>query len=388
MIVASLFVATIVSSSPAVAADHDPILVGASVSLTGKHASEGQEQLHGYSMWVEDVNNRVGLLVRPVKLIHYDDKSKPDTGAKLYKKLIASDDVDLLLGPYSSGVTFAVSAVVEKKKFPMVSAGAASTKVWSRSFKYTFGLYTPGIFYMSRILEFAREKGLKTVAVVNAGTTFPRDIVKGVRDKAEELGMEVVFEEEYAKGTTDMISLITKIKAKKPDVLIGATYLPDSVALVRQSKELNFNAKIFAFSNGPGLSYFRKQLSDDANFVFGSSQWEPNLKLPGVDDFVKRYEEKHGYVPRYHAAGGYGAGQVLEEAVNNAGSLNKEHIRKSLSDLQTTTVFGSYKVNEAGIQIGKPAYMVLWVNGQRELVLPNDISTVEIKYPTPSWDNR
>jgi branched-chain amino acid transport system substrate-binding protein len=339
-------------------------------------------------MWTEDVNKRGGLLGRPVKLIHYDDESKPDTGAKLYKKLITSDDVDLLLGPYSSGITFAVSAVVEKKKFPMVSAGASSTEIWSRGFKYTFGLYTPGIFYMSRMLEFAKEKGLITVAVVNAGTTVPRDVVKGVKAKAEELGMEIVLEEEYAKGVTDMAPLITKIKAKKPDILIGGTYLPDSVALVRQSKELNSNTKIVAFSNGPGLSYFRKQLSDDANFVFGSSQWEPNLKLPGVDDFVKRYEEKHGYGPRYHAAGGYGAGQVLEEAVKNAGSLNKERIRKSLSTLQTTTVFGSYKVDETGIQIGKPAYMIQWVNGQRELVLPEDVSTAKIKYPTPSWDNR
>ncbi|MEE8423281.1 MAG: amino acid ABC transporter substrate-binding protein, partial [Thermodesulfobacteriota bacterium] len=277
---------------------------------------------------------------------------------------------------------------VEKKKFPMVSAGAASTKVWSRGFKYTFGLYTPGIFYMSRILEFAKEKGLKTIALVNAGTTFPRDVVKGVKAKAEELGMEIVLEEEYAKGVTDMTPLITKIKAKKPDVLIGGTYLPDSVALIRQSKELNFNTKIFAFSNGPGLSYFRKQLSDDANFVFGSSQWEPTLKLPGVDDFVEKYETKYGYKPGYHAAGGYGAGQVLEEAVNNAGSLNKGRLRKSLSALQTTTVFGSYKVDETGIQIGKPAYMIQWVNGQRELVLPEDVSTAKIKYPTPSWDNR
>jgi branched-chain amino acid transport system substrate-binding protein len=200
--------------------------------------------------------------------------------------------------------------------------------------------------------------------------------------------MEIVLEEEYAKGVTDMASLITKIKTKKPDILIGATYLPGSVALVRQSKKLNFNARIFAFSNGPGLPYFRMQLSDDANFVFSSSQWEPNLTLPGVDDFVKRYEATYGYKPGYHAAGGYGAGQVLEEAVNNAGSLNRERVRKSLSTLQTTTVFGSYHVDETGRQIGKPAYMVQWVNGQKELVLPEDVSTAESQYPTPPWADR
>lgn len=376
------------NNSPVLAEAQKPIIVGASVALTGKYSRTGQEQLHGYTMWVEDVNERGGLLGRPVKLIYYDDESKPDTGAKLYEKLITSNKVDLLLGPYSSGVTFAVSAVNEKYKFPMVSAGAAATKVWNRGFKYTFGTYTPGIYYMSRILEFAHGKGLRRVAIVNAGTTFPRDVVKGVKIKAKKLGMEIVFEEEYAKGAADMTPLIIKLKAKKPDILIGGTYLPDSVALVRQSKELNFNTKIFSFSVGPGLPDFSKNLGQDADYIFGSSQWEPTLKLPGVKDFVNKYEKKYGYKPGYHAAGGYGAGQILEEAVKKAGSLDKEKLRGALSALDTVTIFGKYKVDEAGFQIGKTAYMVQWINGNRELVLPREVSTVDLKYPTPSWRER
>ena len=81
------------------------IVVGASVALTGKYARTGQEQLQGFQMWVDEVNARGGLLGRKVALKYYDDESKPETGAKLYEKLITDDKVDLLIGPYSSSNT-------------------------------------------------------------------------------------------------------------------------------------------------------------------------------------------------------------------------------------------------------------------------------------------
>ena len=118
------------------------IVVGASVALTGKYARTGQEQLQGFQMWVDDVNARGGLLGRKVVLKYYDDESKPDTGAKLYEKLITDDKVDLLIGPYSSAVTMAASTVAEKHNFPMVSSTrtcSACTRslkpTWTRSWR-------------------------------------------------------------------------------------------------------------------------------------------------------------------------------------------------------------------------------------------------------------
>ena len=86
------------------AAGAQDIVVGASVALTGKYARTGQDQLHGFEMWVQDVNAHGGLLGRKVRLVYYDDESKPETGARLYEKLINDDKVDLLIGPYASSV--------------------------------------------------------------------------------------------------------------------------------------------------------------------------------------------------------------------------------------------------------------------------------------------
>jgi len=366
----------------------DEIVVGTSVALTGKYARTGQEQLNGFNLWIEEVNKRGGILGKKVRLVYYDDESKPETGAKLYEKLISDDKVNVTIGPYSSGVTMAASTVAEKHGMPMVSAGASASKIWGRGYKNVFGLYTPANTYMDQILEFAKKRGLKKVALVYENTAFPRDVAAGVKSKAKALGMPIVFEEEYGKASTDFSSMILKIKSKKADVVIGGSYLPDSTAFMRQAKENRLYAKIFAFAVGPGLPDFGTNLGLDANGVMGNSQWEPSLKHPGVKEFVAAYKAKFGHEPGYHAGGGYGAGQVLEAAIKMAGSVDRDKVRAALFKLDTTTAFGRYKVDSTGMQVGKPGYAIQWIDGERQLVLPADVATSKIVYPFRNWTKR
>lgn len=372
---------------PAHAAD-DTIRVGASVAMTGKYSRTGQEQLNGYSMWLDDVNAAGGLLGKRVDLVHYDDESKPGTGAKLYEKLITDDKVDLLLGPYSSGVTLAASAITEKHAFPMVSTGASSSKIWQRGFQNVFGLYTPAEIYMDQILEFAKSHGNKKVALIYADTAFPRSVAKGVKAKVKALGMKLVFEEEYGKGSTDFSAMILKLKIHRPDLLIGGSYLPDSTAFMRQAKEYRFHAKMISFAVGPGLPDFGKNLGADAEGVMGNTQWEHSLNLPGAEDFAKRYQARFGHTPGYHAAGGYGAGQVLEAAVKKTGSLDRDALRKTLFALETTTIFGRYSVDKTGRQTGKPGYAIQWIGGKRQIILPSAVQTHAPVYPFAAWNKR
>jgi branched-chain amino acid transport system substrate-binding protein len=364
------------------------IVVGTSVALTGKYARTGQEQLQGFQMWIEEVNSRGGLLGRKVKLVHYDDESKPETGARLYEKLITDDKVDLLIGPYSSDVTLAASTVVEKHNFPMVSSGASSAEIWERGYKNTFGLYTLADLYMDQIIELGKSKGLKKIALIYENTAFPRGVALGVKRKAKQLGMQVVFEEEYGKASTDFSSMIIKIKARKADMVIGGSYLPDSTAFMRQAKENRLYAKIFAFAVGPGLPDFGANLGLDAEGVMGNTQWEPTLKLPGASDFAVKYKAKYGHEPGYHAGGGYGAGHVLEEAVKKAGSTDRDKVRAALFALDTVNAFGRFKVDATGKQIGKPAYAVQWLGGERHIVLPEEAATAKVAYPFKDWGKR
>jgi branched-chain amino acid transport system substrate-binding protein len=200
--------------------------------------------------------------------------------------------------------------------------------------------------------------------------------------------MEIVFEEEYGKASTDFSSMIIRMKAKKPDIVVGGSYLPDSTAFIRQAKENRLYAPIFAFAVGPALPDFGKNLGADADGVMGNSQWEDDLKLPGVTEFVAKYKAKYGHIPPYHAGGGYGTGQVLEAAVKKAGSVDPAKVRKALHELDIVTTFGRYKVDATGKQIGKPGYSIQWQHGVRELVLPADVATAKIEYPFKDWAKR
>ncbi len=358
-----------------------PIVIGAALSLSGSYERFGKNIKQAYELWAEHVNARGGLLGRKVELKIYDDQSEPETGAKLYEKLITDDKVDLLLGPYSTAVTLSVTNVTEKYKVPVLAAGASGAKIWQRGFKYVFGLYSQAPTYSYGALEIAKAQGYKTVAFVNEDTAFPQDVIKGASARAKELGLEVVFQEQYPKNTTDFSVLVQKLKAKNPDMVVGGTYLPDSTAIVRQAKDANWAPKMWFFTTGPALPEFGKNLGKLAENVMGNTEWEAVVKAPGVAEFVKAFKEKYGNDPGYHAAGGYAAGEIMEAAVKKAGALEPEKIREALATMEIPTVYGPYKVDATGAQVGKPNFIIQWQNGTRVVVWPDKFANAKAKLP-------
>jgi branched-chain amino acid transport system substrate-binding protein len=168
-----LALAVVVLSS-ARAEEKKPIVIGASMSLSGSYAAGGKYSLEGTQLWVDDVNQRGGLLGRQVRLVYYDDKSDANTGVQLYEKLITSDKVDLVIGPYSSAVTSAVSTVAEKHHMAMLGPEAADAKIYQRGYKYNFQAQTQASRYMQGALALAKSKGYRKLAMLSEDTAFPR----------------------------------------------------------------------------------------------------------------------------------------------------------------------------------------------------------------------
>ncbi|MGW8310930.1 MAG: amino acid ABC transporter substrate-binding protein, partial [Thiogranum sp.] len=222
-----VLLALVVLDCQAVITDERPIRVGVTMALTGRYAVSGRTELEGIQMWVHDINQRGALLGRRVELVYYDDKSDPATSARLYERLITEDKVDLLLGPYGSDITLAASEVAEGHGFPMVATGAASGDIWSRGYRNIFGVDAQATHYMDLLIESAAGAGLKTIALVYGNSDFPRHVAEGVRARAAEHNMQVVFDREYDPGTADYAALARSIKAVHPDLVIGGTYYDD-----------------------------------------------------------------------------------------------------------------------------------------------------------------
>ena len=378
----------VAASLPLPAGAQTPIKIGASMSVTGTYAKPGSYQKEGYDVCIDELNGKGGLLGRKVELVIYDDQSQPATAVKLYEKLITEDKVDAVMGPYSSAVSEAVANVTEKYKKVMVAPLAATTSIFKKGRKYIFMVITPAENYLDGLIDMAAKRGLKTVAIINEDTLFPKASAAGTAEAAKKRGMQVVLQEAYPKGNTDFSALLVKIKAANPDVIAAGTYFDDAVAITRQMKELNVNPKMFGLTVGGDLPEFYDLLKQNAEYIYGSTQWDESLPYPGQKEFLAAYTKKFKHEPSYHAAAGYAGCLIYGEAVKRAGTLDADRVREQLLKMEIKTAFGDYKVEADGFQVAHKMVMLQWQDGKRVVVWPDDLASGKMRYPTPEWGKR
>ncbi|MEM0952633.1 MAG: amino acid ABC transporter substrate-binding protein [Pseudomonadota bacterium] len=363
-----------------------PILVGTTQSLSGRFQEEGSEQLEGLSMWVEDINARGQLLGRPVELVSYDDRSNATEVAKLYERLIVEDRVDLLIGPYGSELTLAATEVAERHDRPILTAAASAEKIWSRGYRNVFGIDVPAANYMDIAVEEAAARGAKTAGLFYATGEFAEDVARGVRRALKQHGMALVFEQQYEPTAMDFSELgkALLVVEEKADVVLGATYIADSVAIAKaMGKGRRLEVDMVALTVGPANREFRAMLDNNIDGVVGVVQWLRSIRFPGAQDFAYRFRSMHGANPGVHAAIGYSAGQVTEAAVRLANSTQADAVRAQLSTLRFRSLLGHYQVDATGRQVGKRNYLLQVQDGRRRLVAPAEIAERELIYPRP-----
>jgi branched-chain amino acid transport system substrate-binding protein len=369
-------------------AQQPPIRIGASLSLTGAYAKPGLYGREGYALCQKQINEGVGVLGRPVEFVIYDDRSDPQTGVRLYEKLITEDRVELVMGPYSSAITEAVANVTEKYRKLMLAPLGSAGSIWEKGRRYVIMLVSPAEAYLEGLIELAARNGLKSIALIYEDTLFPKTSVRGAVALARKRGLEVVLQEAYPKAQTDFAALLTKIKAARPDVLAAATYFDDVVAITRQMKELDVNVRMFGTTVGGDLPEFYKALGRTAEYVYGASQWEPGLAYPGAREFAGSYEAEFGRPPSYHAAAAYAACVLMAEAIGKTGSLDAERLREHFLKLNATTVFGAFDVDERGYQLGHRMVTIQWQEGRQIIVWPDEVASGKARFPTPPWGMR
>jgi len=382
----ALTLAWLLGSVPAAA--QAPIRIGASLSLTGTYAKPGTYQKEGYEVCADELNAKGGLLGRKVEFVMYDDQSSTQTAQRLYEKLITEDKVDAVMGPYSSGITESVAGISEKYKKVLVAPLAATTSIFRQNRKYIFMVISPAEVYLEGLVDMAAKRGLKTIAVVNEDTLFPKASTQGTVEMAKKRGLQVVLQEAYPKGNTDFSALLVKIKAANPDLLAAATYFDDAVALTRQMRELNVSPKMFGVTVGGDIPEFYALLKQNGEYVYGSTQWDESLPYPGQKEFLDAYTKKSKREPSYHAAAGYAGCLIYAEAVKRAKSLDADLVRAELLKLKMRTAFGDYVVDQDGFQIAHKMVMIQWQDGKRIVVWPDDLANGKIRYPTPPWNQR
>ncbi len=389
-VMVAVLAATVMFTAPA-SADHQPgnvVVMGGTISQTGSRAVAAGLMHEGRKIYLEELNARGGLLGHKVELKIYDDKTDKRTAIELYEKLITVDRVDLVLGPYSSYITDPVANVMERYKQPFVVGNSGNPKIYERGRKYVFS--GPQPLRRDRFkgaVHVAKKLGVKRIAII-AEVTSPIFFV-AVQEWAKKLGLKVVTSERFPLGQTDFRALLRRIEASGAEAIISISAYSDTVAQVRQLRELNINVNMYSSSVAPSLPKFAEELGSTAEFVVGSSPWEPKAVLghPGIAEFVEKYEKRHGVTPNYHAAGGYAAMQILVAAIKKVGSFDPGKVRNSLASIAVYSIRGPYRANERGVSAPTEPTSIQIQNGKRMIVWPEDKAEARF-LPMPKWEDR
>ncbi len=385
------------------------LVLGFTASNTGKYAKESKEQTQGLKLWAEAVKKKGGIklsdgTVVTFELKSYDDESTKERVQQLYTKLITEDKADLLVSPYSSGLTAAAAVIAEQYGKIMVTTGAASDSIYKQGYQRVYQIYTPASRYLTGAVDALKawDPNAKKLAVVYEKTKFATGVATAAKEYAEKNGFEIVLFEGYEKGTTDFGPFINKIEAAKPDAIIGGGHFQDGSTFAKQLYEKKTPVKMIAILVAPAVPEFA-ELGDAAVGVIGPSQWESLAKYspesakaaglpwcgPTIEEFVSAYKAAYGYEPGYHAAGGYAAGLVLERAIKMADSVNPDAIKAALDKMDVMIFFGHIKFDTGeahGLQIGHDMVYLQWQKDKsgnlvRQIVWPEAAKTAEPVYP-------
>src|SRR5262249_28358559 len=216
------------------AAQTGPITIGFSMAMTGGLGPNGKSALLAQKIWEEDVNEKGGLLGRPVKLLYYDDQSNPSTVPGIYTKLLDVDKVDLVLGGYATNMNAPALPVVMQKGKTYISLFALDV---NHEFKYpkyfsvlptgpqTKPSFTEGVF------QIAQQQNPKpsTVALVVEDAEFSSNACDGARENAKKFNVKIVYDKKYPPNTTDYTPIIRAVQASNPDIVIVCSYPLGSV---------------------------------------------------------------------------------------------------------------------------------------------------------------
>ena len=339
----------------------EPLKIGFSMPLTGGLAGGGKSALLALQIWKDETNAKGGLLGRPVELVFYDDQTNGANVPAIYTKLLDVDKVDLVISAYGTNlIAPAMPVVMQRSKIFMALFGTGVND----NFKYDryFQILPNG-----KETRFGPSEGFlnvamtmnpkpQTIALAAADAEYAQTVIAGAREIVKTLGLKVVYDGKYPPNTTDYTPIVRAIKATNPDVVYVASYPPDSVGMVRAANEVGLAPKMFGGGMiGLAFTPIKQQLGPLLNGIVAYDVYvpEPTMKFPGVEEFLKTYQEKAAaqgidplgyYLPPF----AYAEMQILGEAIAKVGSLDEGKIAAYIHKETFHTIVGDVKFADNG----------------------------------------
>ena len=375
----------------------EPILVGATVSLSGRFSREGASRRAGYLTWVEVANAAGGVDVagvrRPVRLVIYDDESETSTAVRMVDRLIKSDGVTLLLGPYSSQITTATATLAEQFGALTVAPDASWGSVYARGLEMVVSILPTDDRYFDGLLDLVTTvwPRPRSSAFLVPDEPFLTAAADGARDRAGALGLESVIVERYKPDARDVTGALERVARARPDLLVAGAEQERLRAFLPEIDELRLAPSLLALVPGP-LPPDLSAISRRGNGLLTLDWWTSGLTAAGpvlgsAREFAFTFERIHGYQPDARAAAAAAAGLALQLGVQRANSVEPRRVRAVLSDLEVVTFWGRLGWDAAGRNRAATVPVMQLQHGVPVVVHPRELAEARLRYaPSPAPD--
>jgi len=363
----------------------DEIRVGLSASVSGKFQLQGQQALNGVLLGQSYANDQGGISIngeipRAVRLIWYDDASRVSRTRKNVLRLIRDDNVDILLGPYSSILTTAAGEIAEEFKKILWNYGGTSDEIFNRGWRHMIGIASPASDYFRALpLWLAKQfADLRRICILHSSKgSFGRQVVRGVLESSQEASQSLELVRFEAPVKNNDPALLTLLDLS-PEAVVLAGSFQDELALMRTRPRWPTSVQVVA-AVAAGIAAFSSQLGQMADGVIGPSQWEPEVNFPRIigptsDCFANSFQKQFASKPDYIAAGSFATALIVTECIRRTHSLDTDKLRGAASELDCHTFYGHFRIAaQSGKQLGHQMLLIRWHSGGR-IVLPSSKS--------------
>jgi len=371
-----------------------PLVIGASVSLTGDFADSGKAVQRGYQLWADEVNAKGGILGRKVTMKIVDDASSPTQVVSNYQNLINRDKVNLVVGPFSSLLTVPASQVANRYAYAFLEPAGGGPKVFAQNLHNLFFVQPApttksGDVFADWILSLPASARPKTAAYTELDDPFAQPIAENIRARFEAAGIRTVYKQVYPAETQDFSAIMSKVAAANPDVLVGGTQNNDAYAQVKSLIQLKFSPKFMFLSNGANspLEFPTKVGPQNTQGIMSAGDWFPGSTATGSSDFTAAYAKAYGGTADTidnSSAEAYAVGQVLEAVAKKTGKIDNATIISTLHQGTWPTLLGDLSWGPNGAPSGS-FILIQWQGGKLVPVFPSAVAQAKPIYPKPNW---
>jgi len=377
-----------------------PILIGASLSLTGDFSADGQAFQRGYKLWASDVNSHGGLLGRPVKLVILNDGSSPTTVVSDYQKLISVDHVNLTFGPFSSLLTAPAANTTARYRYALIMGAGTTDDVFHlASNRQVHNVFSPSLPVKDYLVPFANwivslppSERPKTAAYPMANDPFAAPPVQVVQQILQRAGIRTVYSKVFPAEVSAYKGPADQVAASGADlVVLGSPDIPTVSAFMQAFQQVHYNPKVFAAASGPdgGQEFLNAVGVGNATGMMVPNGWYGSYANPLSHIMVQEYIAKYGGTAsdiNTDVAEAYSVGEVAADAVKAVGTNNAKIIKYLHSGVTLNTVQGPARFTSLGENPRPASFIFQWQHGHYLQVLPAGApGSVKILFPKPNW---